>query len=105
MIILSLELEGMSVDWCETRDQALERVSAALPDVVVMDYLMQGMSAASFVSRLNEKGFSGPLFICTGFDGDLGVEARVIHKPFDPDLLVSEIRGALSGSDASSTEQ
>ena len=71
-----------------------------MPDVVVMDYLMQGMDAAQFVGLLRGRGFGGPLILCTGFKGDFGLDARTIHKPFDPDDLVALIREVLGDNSA-----
>ena len=102
MMVLTLELEGIDVDWCHSRDEGLMKVDGAMPDVVVMDYLMEGMEANEFVGLLRERGFGGPLPL-HGFEGDLGIEARTIHKPFDPDDLVAPIREALYSPKPAST--
>lgn len=100
----SLEAEGYSVDWCQSGEEALERLSVGGYDVVLLDIAMPGLDGFETCRRIraipNAAGLK--IFMVTakpldtvnvhiqeaGFDGFL-------WKPFRSKELVELIKGAL----------
>jgi DNA-binding response OmpR family regulator len=97
-IRLALRLEGYTVETVESREAALELVAAggAKPDVVVMDYLMPGLDAETFLMRARDAGYEGKVILCTGFDKEyeLPVDA-IVKKPFEPNELTTAIESLI----------
>ena len=98
VVRLSLAIEGLPLEMVASRDEALASIGKQPPDVLIMDYLMPGLSAADFIARAREAGFVGPILLCTAMDGqiDLPVDG-VIRKPFDPDELAATVKALLPG--------
>ena len=94
---LILETEGFTLQVAGSRDEALIAIQDEAPDVVIMDYLMEGLSPSDFVRQLRDDGFVGPILLCTAFheDVDLDVDG-VLLKPFEPDELPKRLRELLS---------
>ena len=100
-----LRTVGMDVDSFPTGDEFLEKLASMpsyRPDCVVMDVHMPGLSGLEVQQRLTGSGL--PIIFITAFDDAamreqaLGAGAiACLHKPFDDELLVSTIRGALGG--------
>jgi two-component system response regulator FixJ len=87
--------------------QAAEAFLAEAPKmktgVVITDVRMPGMTGLEMVQRLADHGFSLPIIMITGHgDIPMAVEAMkagvvdFIEKPFDDDLLLKSVQGALS---------
>jgi two-component system response regulator FixJ len=88
-----------------------------LPDCIVSDIRMQGMSGLDLLHRLNERRSVAPLILITGLgDIDMAVSAiksgafDFIEKPFDEGRLLASIRNAVAigrqqASDAAEIEK
>jgi DNA-binding response OmpR family regulator len=94
---LALTLAGHDVESAPSRDAALDLLQAISSDVIVMDYLVPGLDAATFLSTARSRGFAGKVLLCTGLDGaeELSVDA-VLPKPFEPDELTAAVESLLS---------
>ena len=79
LIQLTLELEGLTVEPTGGPDLALKLIAARMPDAIIMDYLMPGLSPGEFLARARDAGFTGKVLLCTAFDGpiDLDVDDRI----------------------------
>jgi two-component system response regulator FixJ len=97
-----LESAGLRV---KTYDGGLALLSQGPlePGCIVTDVRMPGMTGLDLVRRLNADGVDLPVVVITGHgDIPLAVEAMkegvadFLEKPFDDDVLLDAIRGALS---------
>jgi CheY-like chemotaxis protein len=114
---LYLRAAGFEVTTAATGPQALERATIELPDLVVMDLELPGLSGYEVAQKLRASAKTRhiPLIAATGYShGEQLNQARksgfdaIIIKPCDPDALVVEIRRLLLSSSArpaASTEQ
>ena len=101
---LYLGVEGFAVLTAADGHEALARATAEVPDLVVMDLKLPGLSGFDVARRLRGQPATRhiPLIAATGYSHIAHLdEARaigfdaVILKPCDPALLVAEIRRLL----------
>lgn len=98
---LILEPEGYTLNVVANRDEALRVIEAEPPDIMIMDYLMDGLGAESFVHRARAAGFRGPILLCTAMHQELDLPVDdVLLKPFDPDELPKKLAALLSAERA-----
>jgi DNA-binding response OmpR family regulator len=90
--------EGYVVDVAVDGADALDRVHAARPDVILLDLMMPGMNGRQFLSALREdKAYSEvPVLIMTAVHGlEINLSAigasEVVEKPFQIDDLLNKI--------------
>ncbi len=100
---LALEDVGhLTVTVCESGEQALREVTAANPQMVLLDVMMPGMDGPETLSALREKGAITASMLVIFMTAkvhpeelqrykSLGVD-QVISKPFDPMTLADELR-------------
>jgi DNA-binding response OmpR family regulator len=94
-----LEQSGYTVDWAETGEDALERLSAADYDTVVLDMMLPGISGLEVVREVRKRRSEVPVVALTA-RGDLedriaGLEAGCddyLPKPFAFQELLARIR-------------
>ena len=58
-------------------EEALVHVSRSLPDVVILDHYMEGMSGMEAVPQLRSRGFDGPILLFTRFLSEAVPSMRV----------------------------
>ncbi|MBR0697859.1 response regulator FixJ [Bradyrhizobium lablabi] len=97
-----LDVNGFAVATYETATEFLNHVASCPVDCIVSDIRMPGMSGLELVRKLKADGVACPIILITGHgDVALAVEAMkagavdFIEKPFDDDVLLRAIRGAL----------
>lgn len=88
-------IAGWRVTEASSGEQALELAAADVPDAVLLDVMMPGMSGNEVLERLRDAAATRdvPVILMTarvGFDA-----ANIISKPFDPLLLPERIRQIL----------
>ncbi|HEX9066537.1 MAG TPA: response regulator transcription factor [Streptosporangiaceae bacterium] len=106
MLSWQLEAEGFAVRCAADGADALERIGAERPDLVVLDLTMPGLDGLDLLKRVRADagGQPGPLpvIILSGRSGetdrivglDLGADDYLV-KPFSPGELAARIRSVL----------
>ena len=103
LIVLTLRIEGYQVSQAPDGERAFEMASSLVPDLILMDVMMPGLSGFQVAEKLKEQGSTRniPLIFVTAKSelGDLvhGLETAVdyISKPFAVPELVARVRSAL----------
>ncbi len=104
MLRFTLRRGGLEVSTVETAEAALRALGAALPDLVIIDWMLPGMSGIELARRIRRDPLMGrlPLIMLTarGEEGDKlrsfdsGIDDYVT-KPFSPRELNARIRALL----------
>ena len=104
LISYNLELAGHQVRRAESAEGAMAMVRAALPDMVVLDWMLPGMSGIDFVRwlRADRRTQAVPLIMLTARaeeqDKLSGLESGAddyLTKPFSPRELVARVKAVL----------
>ena len=107
MLAFTLTRAGFDVVAAETAEQALDILDGPLPNLVVIDWMLPGMSGVELARRLREDPVTAdlPLMMLTARSEesdklksfDAGID-DYITKPFSPRELVARIRALLRRS-------
>jgi DNA-binding response OmpR family regulator len=97
-----LRRAGFEVDVARNGDDALERVRALAPDLVVLDVLLPGTDGRAVLRQVRQERLLVPIILLTQV-GEAGERAMALdegaddylNKPFDPYELVARIRAVL----------
>jgi two-component system response regulator MprA len=99
---IALGVAGFDVDVAPGGSEALERVSSAPPDLMVLDVLMPGLDGLEVCRRLRSEGSDLPVLMLTARDEVpdrvAGLEAGAddyLVKPFALEELLARIRALL----------
>jgi DNA-binding response OmpR family regulator len=101
LVSVYLTAAGFAVETAEDSREAIEKVRALAPDLVVLDIMLPGASGAEVIAQV--RGFSRvPIVMLTARDADLdkvalfeaGADDYVV-KPFSPPELVARVRALL----------
>ncbi|WAB95575.1 sigma-54 dependent transcriptional regulator [Pseudomonas citronellolis] len=98
----ALALEDLDSDGVASAEEALRRVGADFPGIVVSDIRLPGMDGLQLLARLREKDAQLPVVLITGH-GDIAMAVQAMRdgaydfmeKPFAPERLVDVARRAL----------
>jgi len=97
-----LEEAGYVVELAESGKEALQKVEAAAPDLVILDIRMADMTGIEVLQAIREKHKDLPVIMCTavrGLKDDFTIwDAEVfayLTKPVDLDELKAKVRLAL----------
>jgi DNA-binding response OmpR family regulator len=97
-----LQRAGFSVTVAHTGEDALARVRAGSPDLVVLDVLLPGMDGRAVLRQVRHEKRPVPIILLTqvGESGErtMALEEGAddyLNKPFDPHELVARIRAVL----------
>jgi two-component system, OmpR family, response regulator MprA len=98
----ALELEGYDVELAPDGGRALAQIEASLPDAVILDVLMPGVSGLEVARRLRAGGNRVPILMLTARaevdDRVAGLDAGAddyLVKPFALDELLARLRALL----------
>jgi DNA-binding response OmpR family regulator len=93
-----LEDEGYEVELAERGEEALEKISKAKPDAVILDLRMPGMGGLEVLERIREQDKDLPVVICTAYGeykSDLSTWASDAYIVKSADL--TELKGVIRG--------
>ena len=99
LVSMILRSEGLSVETATGGTVALELLSEAEPDLIVLDLSMPEMDGRTFYSLARASGYEGPVVICSAYGAqrvknELGTQGA-IEKRFDPEYLVNTVKTLL----------
>ena len=107
MLTFSLERAGFAVMAAETAEQALELLDAKLPNLVIIDWMLPGISGIELARRLRGDSLTKelPLLMLTARSEegdklksfDAGID-DYMTKPFSPRELIARIKALLRRS-------
>jgi two-component system, NtrC family, nitrogen regulation response regulator NtrX len=97
-----LQHAGYQVLEAASGQDALDRLSAEVPDVIILDVKMPGMDGLEVLEILRAQGVTAPVLVVSGH-GDIETAVRAtklgafnfIEKPFGEERVLVEIRNAL----------
>jgi two-component system, OmpR family, phosphate regulon response regulator PhoB len=104
LIAASLQHAGHKVLRADSAEEAVRRVNETLPDVVLLDWMLPGMSGLQYARRLRgeERTRDLPIIMLTArseeHDKVAGLEAGAddyLTKPFSPRELLARIKAVL----------
>ena len=104
LITVNLEHAGYAVSMARDAESALDRVKHALPGIVIVDWMLPGMSGVALARRLraDERSRDLPIIMLTarGSEADKieGLESGAddyVSKPFSPRELLARIKAVL----------
>jgi CheY-like chemotaxis protein len=95
-----LEMEGYAVDTASTGQQALEKISAIEPDLVLSDVMMPVMNGIELLKRLKAHPEHRAIPVVIASAGSIDPEAlrgcdAFLKKPVDLDVLMQTIARVL----------
>mgnify|MGYP002624350309 CR=1 FL=1 len=103
LVSMYLEKDGMTVKKVESAEEALSEIEKSLPDLVLLDLNLPGMSGFDFLKKFRtEYKPTIPIMIVSARDSDediidaLGLGAdEFVTKPFSPRVLVAKVNASL----------
>jgi CheY-like chemotaxis protein len=102
-IVESLEEQGYHVREASDGRKGLAELARERPDLVVLDFIMPGLSGAEVANRILTKHPDLPILFVSGYSETEAVKrvapnAPLLTKPFRADALDKAVRGALTRS-------
>ncbi len=102
LVAVTLADAGMDVDVASDGREALEKVAAHKPDLVLLDIMMPVMSGREFAGAIQETTDPPPMVVMTAVDNAPQTAADIhavgwLAKPFDIDELVTTVRRFVDG--------
>jgi len=105
-----LTKNGYQVMEARTGKKALEAMSTSMPDLVLCDYKMEGMSGAELLSKIKAIDFNIPVIIITGYS-DIKIAVEImkngaydyVTKPLYPEEILVTIKTALANKGTGAT--
>ncbi|HEX6742533.1 MAG TPA: PAS domain S-box protein [Sphingomicrobium sp.] len=100
-ICATLEDMGYRVREAADGEHGLKEAARERPDLVILDFIMPGLSGAEVANRLLAKRPSQPILFVSGYSETEAVRrvapnAPLLAKPFRADVLDKAVRGALA---------
>jgi signal transduction histidine kinase len=97
----SLEEQGYRVREAADGREGLAAMERETPDLVVLDFIMPGLSGADVARKIRAKRPDQPILFVSGYSETEAVkrtapEAPLLAKPFRADALQKAVRGALA---------
>ncbi|HUE80015.1 MAG TPA: PAS domain S-box protein [Sphingomicrobium sp.] len=101
-IVASLEEQGYRVRSASDGRKGLKAMAEERPDLVILDFIMPGLSGAEVANRILAKQPDQTILFVSGYSETEAVQrvapsAPLLTKPFRADALDKAVRGALAG--------
>lgn len=98
-----IQKSGYEIDTCESGKQALEFMARQVYDLLLTDYLMQGMKGSELISKLKAKQPALKTILFSGCkelafanqNGEHYPPDRILAKPIELDTLLANIASLL----------
>jgi PAS domain S-box-containing protein len=103
-IASALEEQGYRVEEAADGREGLTKLERAAPDLVVLDFIMPGLSGADVAKRIRAQRAGQPILFVSGYSETEAVRAAapgapLLAKPFRAETLHRAVRGALAGAE------
>ena len=100
-IATTLEEHGYRVREASDGRQGLAAIDRETPDLVVLDFIMPGLSGAEVARQIRSKRPEQPILFVSGYSETEAVketapDAPLLAKPFRAETLHRAVRGALN---------
>jgi len=100
-VVATLEEQGYRVREASNGRDGLASIDQEVPDLVVLDFIMPGLSGADVARRILDKRPDQPILFVSGYSETEAVkrtapDAPLLAKPFRAEALQKAVRGALS---------
>jgi PAS domain S-box-containing protein len=101
-VVAALEEQGYRVREASNGRDGLASIEKEIPDLVVLDFIMPGLSGADVARQILDKRPDQPILFVSGYSETEAIKrtapgAPLLAKPFRAEALQKAIRGALSG--------
>ena len=102
-IVNSLEDHGYRVREASDGRQGLAALERETPDLVVLDFIMPGLSGADVARQIRAKRPEQPILFVSGYSETEAIkrtapDAPLLAKPFRAEALHKAVRGALTAA-------
>ena len=100
-VVATLEEQGYRVREASNGRDGLASMDQEVPDLVVLDFIMPGLSGADVARQILDKRPDQPILFVSGYSETEAVkrtapDAPLLAKPFRAETLQKAVRGALS---------
>lgn len=100
-IVATLEERGYRVREASDGSEGLAKIERETPDLVVVDFIMPGLSGAEVANQIRGRLPHQPILFVSGYSETEAVkrtapDAPLLAKPFRADALEKAVRGALT---------
>jgi CheY-like chemotaxis protein len=98
---IGLNQRGFEVKLAANGAEALERIVAEKPDIVLLDWLMPLMDGGELLDRIGGNGSAIPVIVISGQPAPQLLDPRIqawLTKPVSVDELVTELNAARPNS-------
>jgi CheY-like chemotaxis protein len=100
-IVAALEEQGYRVRDASDGEQGLKEIAREKPDLVILDFIMPGLSGAEVANRIFAKQPDQPILFVSGYSETEAIkriapDTPLLAKPFRADALDKAIRAALA---------
>jgi PAS domain S-box-containing protein len=102
-IVTSLEEQGYRVREASDGREGLAAIERETPDLIVLDFIMPGLSGADVARKIRAKRPEQPILFVSGYSETEAVkrtapDAPLLAKPFRAEALHKAVRGALAAA-------
>lgn len=102
-VVTSLEEQGFRVQEASNGREGLAALERETPDLVVLDFIMPGLSGADVARQIRASHPEQPILFVSGYSETEAVkrtapDAPLLAKPFRADALHRAVRGAIAAS-------